>query len=123
MPKVYQAIASAFTAYQNCIKSGNAELQAKHMERIELLVREWLPSGSGWDTGTKFDGGTSDKLIFTGSFHHMNESGMYDGWTDHTVTVTPAFDGINIKISGRDRNQIKDYLADLFLNALERAAV
>jgi hypothetical protein len=49
----------------------------------------------------------------------MNDGGFYDGWTEHTITVTPSFIGsMNIKISGRDRNQIKDYLHDVFSTAL-----
>jgi hypothetical protein len=48
----------------------------------------------------------------------MNDAGYYDGWTDHIVIVSPSFDGIDIKISGRNRNDIKDYLHDVFHAAL-----
>jgi len=37
---------------------------------------------------------------------------------DVTVTVTPAFRGINIRVSGRDRNDIKDYIYESFDMAL-----
>ncbi len=42
----------------------------------------------------------------------------YDGWSDYTVTVKPAFTGINLDISGDDRNGIKDYLSDVIGEAL-----
>jgi hypothetical protein len=48
----------------------------------------------------------------------MNDTGYYDGWTEHTVTVTPSFSGINIRVSGRNRNDIKDYIHETFSYAL-----
>jgi hypothetical protein len=47
----------------------------------------------------------------------MND-GFYSGWTDHTVIVRPSFRGINVRISGRDRNGIKEYLAETYDYAL-----
>jgi len=44
----------------------------------------------------------------------MDESGGYGGWTEHYVTVTPTFTGIDIKVSGKNRNEIKDYIAEAF---------
>ena len=44
----------------------------------------------------------------------MNEYGAYVGWTEHDVIVTPAFDGFNLRVTGRDRNQIKEYIGDVF---------
>lgn len=92
----------------------------RHEDRISSLIREYMPSGSGFDSGTKIDLDIShmDKLVFTTSFHHMNEFGMYDGWTEHTVTITPSFIGFNIRISGRNRNDIKGYIGEMFQNAL-----
>lgn len=115
-----QHLASAIEARANCEKSGNQEWLIRHGDNIETLARNFLPSGSGVDCGTKVDftRSTGDKLVFLTSFHHMNDVGMYDGWTEHTVTVKPAFQGFNISISGRDRNQIKDYLVETFDCAL-----
>ena len=42
----------------------------------------------------------------------------YDGWTEHTVTVTPSFSGFNMRISGRNRNDIKDHMHETFYSAL-----
>lgn len=120
MTKLYQILASAMGAYHRCAASGNAEWERKHLERAQSLTKEFMPSGSGVDCGTEISLNESndDKLVFTLSFHHMNDGGMYDGWTDHTVTVTPAFSGFHLRISGRNRNQIKDYLGDLLHEAL-----
>ena len=86
------------------------------IETAEYINANILPSGSGFDNGTQFDveNSTMDKLVFTTSFHHMSEHGYYTKWTDHTVTVTPSFHGLNIKVSGRNRNDIKDHIAECF---------
>lgn len=89
-------------------------------DTIEQLCKDFMPSGSGFDSGTKIDLDAShaEKLVFHTSFHHMNDGGFYDGWTEHTVTVTPSFRGINIRIGGRNRNDIKDYIHESFDYAL-----
>jgi hypothetical protein len=119
--KVYQQIASCLQAMANCRKSGNDEWLQKHADTIAGLVRNKLPSGSGWDNGTKLDldASTPEKLVFDGAFHHMNDGGYYDGWTEHRITVTPSLVfGIDIKISGCDRNDIKEYLHEIFHGSL-----
>lgn len=116
----YAELSSLLQAKRNCEKSNNTEWRDKHQESIDILC-QLLPSGSGIDTGTSFDqdDSTADKLVFTFSYHHMDEHGGYDGWTDHKVIVTPSLAfGIDIKITGRNRNDIKDYLHDVFAHVL-----
>ena len=82
-----------------------------------------MTRSSGIDSGTKFymDVSTPNRLVFNTAFHHITEHGMYDDWTSHQVIVTPDLaDEINLQVTGRDRNEIKDYLADCFLTALTR---
>ena len=136
---LYSEIASAVAARRNCIQDLERLLHSvpnnnetitfrqdwidKHEERIESLVSEHMPSGSGFDSGTKLDLDAShaDKLVFTTSFHHMDEMGGYDGWTEHTVVVTPSFvGGFNMRISGRNRNDIKEYIGTEFHYALNQ---
>jgi hypothetical protein len=102
---------------------GNMEWQSNHTEEIERLVKEYLPSGSGIDSGNKFDfdDSTGEKLVFNSSFHVMNENGCYDGWIDYQVVVKGdlQFD-IDMKIKGRfgDNQDLKDYLYDTYNLAL-----
>lgn len=121
MKTLVQFISSAVGAYQNCVKSGNREWQLKHLETLERLSA-LLPSGSGFNNGTELDIDRSsiEKLVFKTTFHHMSDHGFYEGWSEHTITITPAFDGFNLKVSGSDRNQIKDYIADVFLHCLSQ---
>lgn len=118
---IYKEIASRLVAMANCEKSNNVEWYDNHKDAIESLIEDFLPSGSGVDAGTKldFDASMGEKLVFRASYHHMNADGYYDGWTDHTITVTPSLAfGISIQISGRDSNDIKEYLHEIFHDAL-----
>jgi hypothetical protein len=111
----YQAVHSAFVARANC-ENGNQEWFARHTERIEQLCKEHAPSGSGFDNGTQFnmDASSADVLVFNTAFHHMSEHGFYDGWTEHAVRVRPDWHGVRVSVSGRNRNGIKDYIAEVF---------
>ena len=82
-------LAGLMAARKNCEESGNDEWLDRHTRRAEDLAKEHLPSGSGFDSDTTLDlaTSTSEKLVFNTSFHHMNDVGMYDGWTEHKVTV------------------------------------
>ncbi len=124
MPKeFYRKIAHLVQARINCdtFNPRNVEWFDKHEARLNELVAEFLPHGSGFDNGTTLDldKSTSEKLIFYTSFHHMDENGGYDGWTDHSIIVTASLVyGFNLRVTGRDRNDIKDYIATRFNDAL-----
>jgi hypothetical protein len=121
---LYKLLASSIDARKRCKEVGNGEWFERHSESIRQLIQDFLPSGSGWDSGTKIDLDAShgDKLVLFGSFHHIHgESGMYDGWTEHTVTVTPSLiHNFHLRISGRNRNEIKEYLYDIFRDDLSQ---
>lgn len=125
----FSAVATALQAMRNCEKCRDSDTAAPPaIAHFGGMVREWAdylndivrkhaPDGSGFDHGTTLDmdRSTPDRLVFVTAFHHMNDGGFYDGWTDHTVTVTPSFiGGYDIRISGRDRNGIKDFIAEAF---------
>ena len=112
-------IINTLVARRNCEKSGNTEWQEKWTDHLSKLVAN-LPSGGGFDAGTTLDEDKSDptRLVFHTSFHHMNDVGMYDGWTEHVVTIIPTFTGYDIRVSGRNRGELKDYIADVFLSCL-----
>lgn len=113
-------IAVKLSSIENCRKSNNAEWLERHTDDLEAIVRNDLPSGSGFDNGTKLDQTSKpERLVFNVSFHHMNDVGMYDGWTHHQIIVTPSLvSGIELRITGRDRRDIKEYIAEVFYSAL-----
>jgi len=88
---------------------------------IEKLC-ESLPHGSGLDGKCEFqpENSNPEKLVFFFEFHHMNENGYYDGWTEHNLTITPSLQfGYNMRITGRNKGNVKEYLHDLFENIFE----
>lgn len=121
---VAQAIAQCLFGMEHNSKAADSDLVALWQYRLEFLATECLPSGSGFDNGTELDLERSNpqRLVFKTSFHHMTE-GSYDGWTEHSVTVRPSFlFGREIAVSGRNRNQIKDYIAETFESAMAAPA-
>ena len=120
---LYQVLATKVSAYLNCVATGNAQWRDRHVEEADRLVRERMPSGSGFDNGTKldWDASRSDRLVFTTAFHHMDEHGGYTRWTEHTVTVRADLcSGFTLVVGGKDHNDIKDYIAETFHDALSR---
>jgi hypothetical protein len=118
---LYQVLATTLEAAFNCEKTGNIEWFGKHQLRLNLLMNEYMPSGSGINAGTSllFSKQKTGELRFGTSFHHMNSDGYYEGWTSHEIIVTPNLaHGINLKITGPNRNGIKEYLGDVYYAAL-----
>lgn len=55
----------------------------------------------------------------TSAYHFMNDAGMYDGWEDYKLIVTPSLTGdFDMRITGKNKGDIKEYLYDAFRSAL-----
>jgi hypothetical protein len=120
--KLFQQLAALVGARQVCDATGNVEWFERHTDHIEQLCSRHMPHGSGFDIGTKLDLERSqpDKLVFSTSYHHMDEYGGYGGWTDHDVIVTPSLQhGYVLRFTGQNRNGIKEYMQDVFAYALD----
>jgi len=127
--KVFQHIHIAIQAIDNCLKAKNLELHNRHMEweeKVNAICKEHLPSGSGFDRGTKFswDESRADKLVFRADYHHMNHHGYYDGWSnDVKILLRPTFQGFDMSITGlrrKNRHTDLDMWYDIFRCALEK---
>lgn len=115
--KTYEWLAQKVAAIHNCRAAGLDEWRERHTEALEAFVRDGAPSGSGFDNGTRLNLECSNarRLVFTTAFHHLDEHGSYDGWTEHIVTVRPNLAlGFELTVGGKDRDGIKDYIADVF---------
>ena len=118
--KLYKQIASTVLAYNNCVKSGNTEWMEKHLERLEDY-NDNLPSGSGFDSGSKidFDSTNESKITINTSYHFMDEWGGYDGWEDYKIVIKPSLlHDFLLTIHGKNRNDIKDYMYEIFRDSL-----
>ena len=123
--KLYARLASLLASATRCDETGNEEWGTRHRQTMRDLVKERMPSGSGFDAGTTMDedASTPEKLVFNTSYHHMDEHGGYDGWTEHEVTVLPSLAyGFMVEVSGEDRNATNDYIAETFNHCLSTEA-
>lgn len=141
--KLYQELAALQTAYYNNLRKLEAatisdedyakctEWADKHQNRVNELCRAYLPHGGGIDDGPRLflleeleedQAIPHDKLnIGDANYLHRNDNGDYDGWTYHRVIVTPSLQfGFHLKITGRNRNGIKEYLREVFYHALNK---
>lgn len=127
--KVYQKIAAEIARLNRAKSDGSiASLMTggnpwESDARAELadIESDHLPNGSGFDCGTRIiiDESSDSRIVLATDFHHMNENGYYDGWTTHRVILTPSFQfGFEIRVTGKDRNGIKEYIGDAFHSAL-----
>ena len=115
---LYQILSGLIGSRENCLKRGNTEWFDTFSDRIDK-IQNLLPSGSGFDTGSKIDldKSTPDKIVINTAFHHMDENGYYDHWSDHVVRVLPSLQfGFILKISNPDREDsyFLDYVHECF---------
>ena len=113
--RFYSELAQAIQWYDNTNKD---EWTDTAEEKIRKLEKQ-LPYGSGFDNGSHVNLELSkpQRIVIDTAFHHMDENGYYDGWTEHQVIVTPCLKyGYSLRITGRNRNQVKDYIFDMFDN-------
>jgi len=119
--KVYERLANLIQAYKTNVERNDTIWIERHGDMIQYMIDNYLPHGSGIDGTNSIDLERShgEKIVIYTSYHHMDDMGGYSDWTEHVITITPSlvFE-INIKVSGRDRNMIKDYLGETFSLAL-----
>lgn len=127
---VVRELASLINARLHCIYGQNTEWKLKYEDSIDDIIKEYLPSGSGIDSGTKIflTSSTSEKIHLGIGFHHMDENGSYCGWSQTNLIVTASLQfGIDLewdipKNQGKELTEMAkentDYLSDLYRDAL-----
>ena len=98
-------------------------------EQMEDLVKNYLPSGSGFDGDTSIDEKSTDKkIILHVEYHHMNDNGFYDGWSTFKIIITPslAYD-YSLVVKGETvvkkyfyDGVFKNYIIDTFMPYLDK---
>lgn len=119
--KLYKFLANNLFRIDRMTREGRTDYAARVKDDVEAFVKSRFPSGSGFDMGTKlvWDKSHPEQLEFKTAFHHMDGGGFYSGWTEHHIIVKPSllFD-IDIRISGKNRNEIKDHIHEVFNHVL-----
>lgn len=108
-------IVMACEAYRNCSANSDHPWGPRWASLLDAIEADLLPSGGGFDNGTKIDREATNakRISLRIAFHHMDESGGYDGWTRHYVTINPTFRGCEVRVSGSNRNEIRDYISEV----------
>jgi hypothetical protein len=130
--KVYQKIAETCNWIQALERTEAISDQEKWesiaWNRLKNIEDNYLMSGSGFDAGTCIleAQSSSKKIVLHSSFHHMNENGMYDGWSEFDIIITPVLTstGYDVRIVKKDilrkyRWDI-DYLYDEVCHCLDK---
>ena len=90
------------------------------IEKELTLFKEVLPNGNGIEAGCVISlKSTKKRIVIDTLYWHTNDSDETSRWTAHQVIITPSFEReINIRITGKNKDNVKDYLHDIFREAL-----
>ena len=94
-------------------------------DRLDSLIRQFLPHGSGIDgTNSIDDKSTPAKIIVNSEYHFMDDNGFYAGWFEFRITWIATFKGSDIRFqitsNGTDKKRpwlielFEDYLCETF---------
>lgn len=117
--KLYQWIARMVESLEkNDSRDSDPVIRNRCMDALYDLEK-FLPSGSGFNSKCQIlSSSKSNRIVIETSFQHMCEHG-YTGWTKHLVIVTPSLMyGMQIQITGKDKNEIKGYIRETMEIAL-----
>ena len=123
--KVVTVLARKIQASLSAEQNESTEWNERHWDAALAVIDDYLPHGSGVDSGVDLEKDRNmkpdEKLVLSTSFHHMDEYGGYDKWTDHDIVITPSLSyGFNLRVTGRDHRDIKEYLGSLFHDCLNQ---
>lgn len=125
--KLFEKIALTGLAHKNCAATNNIDWVDKHEDTLQNIEKTLLPSGSGFDAGTKISSVDYEKLVLESSYHLMDTHGNYCGWIDFKIVVKPVlFGGISVKAIGKFAaiektaygSGTRDYIEETFYNVL-----
>jgi hypothetical protein len=117
--KVYEKMASLLAEYNKYI--GENEQKRMLRRAIEEFVAEYMPKGGGWKDGTSIDLTESNdsEIVLRGTYYHVISYGNYGAPTEHKILIDASLSrGFKVKVTGRDKNDVKDELYERFVGAL-----
>ena len=124
--KLFEKIALTGMAHKNCAAT-NLDWLDKHEDALQRIERTLLPSGSGFDAGTKIVSVGYEKIVLESAYHLLDSDGYYRQWIDFKIVVKPALFGeITVKAVGKfaaiEKTSYgygtRDYIEETFYNVL-----
>ena len=123
---IYQELGRYINIFAQHTKNSNSVsdiICENCVEKAEDIVKNHFPNGSGFDSGTSlvWDKCKYNKIVLRADFHHMDDNGYYCGWSEHEVIIVPSFSfGYDLRVTGKDKRGIKDYIEDTFHYVLQK---
>lgn len=103
----------------------NEDARDNRNDLLDEIEREYLPSGSGFDSGCKIrrDGSGENEIRITFSYHVMNDAGYYTRWIHSEAVVKPLLTTsiYEIKLKNASsfrKDMVDDYVLDSLYDAL-----
>lgn len=91
------------------------------MERIRFdMLEKLLPIGNGIEKECEISlKSTKKRIVIDTAYRHPNDSYETSRLTNHQIIITPSFEEeINIRVTGKNVDNIKEYLHEVFREAL-----
>jgi hypothetical protein len=128
--KVYQRIASIIGWQENLIKGKNDDQISQWFpethNQLGAIENDYLMHGSGFDAGTcifPYPESKPDRIVGHTAFHHMDEYGGYDDWSEFDFVVTPTLQSPGYRLRIIEKDIIRKYKArgdvDYFYDELD----
>ena len=85
-----------------------------------VMLQKLLPIGNGIEKECVISlKSTKKRIVIDTAYWHPNDNYETGLWTDHQVVITPSFEGeINIRVTGKNVDNIKEYINEVFRKAL-----
>ena len=100
MKPFYMQLARIIGAYYRSIESKNTLWEEKHEATIRKMEKELPAVQVSIAVQIDLERSTGERIVLKTAYHHMNENGMYDGWTEHRIIITPSLQyNYNLKIT------------------------
>ena len=81
-----------------------------------VMLQKLLPIGNGIEKECVISlKSTKKRIVIDTAYWHE----LLQEWTEHQIVVTPSFEGeINIRVTGKNVDNIKEYINEVFRKAL-----
>lgn len=84
-----------------------------------VMLQKLLPIGNGIEKECVILLKSTEKRIVIDTTYRHQINPLEIRWTDHQIVITPSFEGeINIRVTGKNVDNIKEYLHEVFREAL-----
>lgn len=94
----------------------------QHDDILDFIEQELLPSGSGFDSGTKInrEKTTDTRIVLDTAVHPLTDAGYYTAWKHFSIIVSAShLFGFTVKSSKKLPWYIREWVLDTFYEVLD----